>query len=195
MNRKRIERFLATLAQQLNAPARVYLVGAGAAALWGRVRPSIDIDLGIQPTGRPPVPWDDIAAALARTTALTGIPTSAAQDIDRWGMITLLDYRRTSRSYQRFGKLDVRLLHPINWSIGKLTRYLDPDVGDVVAVFKSQRVAFAEAARTWGRALRASPPSSVQFQFRHATSMKGSGVPMAAALTVKNCGERPKAVS
>jgi hypothetical protein len=81
-------------------------------------------------------------------------------------MITLLDYRRSSRLYRRFGRLEVRLLNPINWSIGKLTRCLDPDVRDVAQVFRSQDVTAAAAARTWGRALQASPPSSAQLQFR-----------------------------
>jgi hypothetical protein len=60
----------------------------------------------------------------------------------------------------------VRLLHPIHWSIGKLTRYLDPDVHDVTEVFKALSVSPIAAARTWGRALRASPASTTQFQFR-----------------------------
>jgi hypothetical protein len=191
MTRRRIDRFLATLAAELRVPARAYVTGAAAAALWGRVRPSLDIDLGIElrthvggptgPAGRrrrgapardssrahpPPPTWATVEAAVARTTALTGIPTSAAEDIDRWGMITLLDYRRTSRLYRRFEHLEVRLLDPRTWAIGKLTRYLDPDVRDVAEVFRRQRVDAKAAARLWGRALRASPASTAQFQFR-----------------------------
>jgi hypothetical protein len=104
--------------------------------------------------------------AVDRTTRLTGIPANVAEDIDRWGMITLLDYKRSSRRYRRFGDLEVRLLNPVNWSIGKMTRYLDPDVGDIVEVFRRQSVVEVRATRTWGRALRASPASTTQFQFR-----------------------------
>jgi len=179
MTRRRIDRFLATLAAELRVPARAYVTGAAAAALWGRVRPSLDIDLGLElrpPArrtaksaslkSRPPATWEAIEAAVARTTALTSIPASAAEDIDRWGMITLLDYRRTSRLYRRFDRLEVRLLDPRNWAIGKLTRYLDPDVRDVAEVFRRQGVDAKAAARLWGRALRASPASTAQFQFR-----------------------------
>ncbi|HZL19714.1 MAG TPA: hypothetical protein VFG23_18415 [Polyangia bacterium] len=164
MTPRRIEQFLATLAAQLDAPARAYLTGAAAAALWGRVRPSLDVDLGVEL--KRGSDWASVQEAVDRTTRLTGIPANVAEDIDRWGMITLLDYRRSSRRYKRFGRLEVRLLHPANWSIGKLTRYLDPDIRDVVEVFRRQKIAVARAARTWGRALRASPASTAQFQFR-----------------------------
>lgn len=166
MTKRRIERFLAVLAQELDVPARAYLTGAAAAALWGRVRPSVDVDLGVELLSRRQGSWAVVQDAVDRTSKLTGIPANVAEDIDRWGMITLLDYKRRSRQYRRFGKLEVRLLHPVNWSIGKLTRYLDPDIGDVVEVFRRQKITMLSAARTWGRALRASPASTSQYQFR-----------------------------
>lgn len=49
---------------------------------------------------------------MERCTIATGIPANVAEDIDRWGMITLLDYQRTSKRHAMFGKLDVRLLGP-----------------------------------------------------------------------------------
>ena len=169
MTPKRIEHFLTVLASELRRPARVYVTGAAAAALWGRVRPSVDVDLGIELVSRSADragDWQVVETAVERTTRLTGIPANVAEDIDRWGMITLLDYQRTSRRYGRFERLDVRLLHPANWSIGKLTRFLDSDIRDVTAVFRSKEVQAATAARTWGRALRASPASTTQIQFR-----------------------------
>ena len=166
MTRRRIEHFLATLAAELGRPARAFLTGAAAAALWGRVRPSLDVDLGLEVKEPPAARWEMIQAAIDRTCRLTGIAASVAEDIDRWGMITLLDYKRSSRRYRRFGALEVRLLHPINWSIGKLTRFLDPDIRDVTEVFRRQKVPLRAIATTWGRALRASPASTAQFQFR-----------------------------
>lgn len=166
MTPKRIERFLATLAAELGVPARAYVTGAAAAALWGRVRPSVDVNLGLELRPGTRASWDLVQAAVDRTVRLTGIPASVAEDIDRWGMITLLDYRRSSRRYGRWGHLEVRLLDPVNWAIGKLTRYLDPDVRDVVEVFRRKRVSATRAAAIWGRALRASPSSTTQHQFR-----------------------------
>jgi hypothetical protein len=169
MTPRRIERFLGILARELDRPARAYVTGAAAAALWGGVRPSVDIDLGIQlvgPRDQRQRGWQDVETAVSRTVRLTGIPANVAEEIDRWGMITLLDYRRSSRRYRRIEKLEVRLLHPTNWSIGKLTRFLDSDIRDVVAVFRMKDIAADQAARVWGRALRASPASTTQNQFR-----------------------------
>ena len=166
MTPRQIDRFLKTLAAEVGAPARAYLTGAAAAALWGRVRPSLDVDLGLELKRGAKADWDAIERAVERTTRLTGIPVNIAEDIDRWGMITLLDYRRSSRRYRQFGLLEVRLLHPANWSIGKLTRNLDADIRDVAEVFRRQKVLLRKVASTWGRALRASPASTTQFQFR-----------------------------
>jgi hypothetical protein len=163
---RQIDRFLKTLAAEVGTPARAYLTGAAAAALWGRVRPSLDVDLGLELKRGAKADWESIERAVERTTRLTGIPVNIAEDIDRWGMITLLDYRRSSRRYRQFGLLEVRLLHPANWSIGKLTRNLDADIRDVAEVFRRQTVPVAKVASTWGRALRASPASTTQFQFR-----------------------------
>jgi hypothetical protein len=166
MTRARIDRFFAILARELGVAGRVYVTGAAAAALWGRARPSVDIDFGIELRTNSAGWWSKAEAAVTRTSRLTGIPASAAEDIDRWGMITLLDYRRSSRLYRRFGALEVRLLDPTRWAIGKITRYLDSDLRDVTSVFKQKKVAAAAAGHTWGRALRASPRSTSQFQFR-----------------------------
>lgn len=167
MNKRVIDGFLATLAAELGVPARAFLTGAAAAALWGRVRPSLDVDLGLELRGASGQRWDQaVEAAVQRTTRLTGIPASVAEDIDHWGMITLLDYKRTSKRYRRFGALEVRLLDPVNWAIGKLTRALEPDIRDVAEVFRRQKVSLIRTATTWGRALRASPPSTSQSQFR-----------------------------
>src|SRR5207248_852519 len=130
MKRRQIDAFLAILARELGAPGRAYVTGAAAAALWGRARPSVDIDLGLELRRKAGGWWQQAEAAVARTSLLTGITASAAEDIDRWGMITLLDYRRTSRLYRRFGALEVRLLNPTQWAIGKITRYLGSDVRD-----------------------------------------------------------------
>lgn len=166
MTPRQIERFMATLAAELGIPARAYLTGAAAAALWGRVRPSYDVDLGLEPKNKSRATWDLVQRAVERTTRLTGVAVSVAEDIDRWGMITLLDYKRTSRRYRKFGQLELRMLHPANWSIGKLTRSHESDLRDVAEVFRRQRTPAARVTATWGRALRASPASTAQFQFR-----------------------------
>jgi len=166
MNRTRIDAFFRVLAEQWREEAVVLLTGAAAAAIWGHVRPSVDIDFAVRVRKRGKSAWEKLEDAIGRTVRLTGIQANYAEDIDRWGLITLLDYRRHTRPYRRFGPLEVRLLDPAYWSIGKMTRYLDPDVRDMVQVFKRQRVPAERLARLWGKALRRSPRSTAVSQFR-----------------------------
>lgn len=165
MTSQQIQRFFRTLAKEWPHAARMILTGAAAGSLLGRVRPSVDVDFAVRLSRRTLAAWKDFEAAVARTTGLTGIHTNYAEDIDRWGSISLLDYTRHTRPYRTFGKLDVRLLDPAYWSIGKLSRYLDPDVRDLVAVLRRQRVPVDRLIRLWAIALRKSPRSLASTQF------------------------------
>ncbi len=166
MNRTQIDGFFRVLADQWGEKAVVLLTGAAAAAIWGHVRPSVDIDFAVRVRKRGRKDWEKLEDAMGRTVRLTGIQANYAEDIDRWGLITLLDYRRHTHPYRRFGPVEVRLLDPTYWSIGKMTRYLDPDVRDMVQVFRRQRVPAGRLARLWGKALRRSPRSTALAQFR-----------------------------
>lgn len=166
MSRRQVEQFFRVFSKELNEPATVILTGAAAGALWGHVRPSRDVDFAIQPRRRDRGCWERIEAAVERATQVTGITANYAQDIDRWGTISLMDYQTHTRPYRRFGVVQVRLMDPAYWSIGKVSRYIGPDVRDLVAVFKTEKIPPARLLKVWGKALRASPPSDSQFQFR-----------------------------
>jgi len=166
MNRRQVDTFFRVLAEQSNEKVTILLTGAAAGAVWGHVRPSVDVDFAVQLRTGEKKSWEKVAAAIKRTVQLTGIQANYAEDIDRWGLITLLDYKRRTLPYRRFGLLQVRLLDPAYWSIGKMTRYLDPDVRDMVQVFKRQKVPADRLARLWGAALKKSPRSAALFQFR-----------------------------
>lgn len=166
MTERQIQRFFQTLAREFGRPARIVVTGAAAGSLWGVARPSLDIDFGVTIAGAAPGDWEAFAGAVDRTVQLTGIRADYAEDLDRWGAIALLDYRRHTLSYRTFGKLEVRLLDPTYWSIGKISRYLDPDVRDLVAVCRRRRLPAARLVALWARALRASPPSMSCMQFR-----------------------------
>jgi hypothetical protein len=107
---RRIERFFKILAQELDGPATAILTGAAAGAILGRVRPSLDIDFAIETARRQPRYWAKVEDAVRRAEKRAGIPAQFAEDIDRWGMITLLDYKRRSRPYRRFGELQVNVM-------------------------------------------------------------------------------------
>jgi len=161
-----IDRFFRTLAREFGEPATIILTGAAAGSLWGHIRPSRDIDFGLTLRGRGRARWERFQAAVDRTVQRTGIQANFAEDLDRWSSITLLDYRRHTAPYRRFGQLQVRLLDPVYWSIGKLGRYFDLDVDDVVTVLRRRQVPAASVLRVWGRALRESPRSTALVQFR-----------------------------
>lgn len=166
MNKRQIDRFFRVLARELDAPAQIVLTGAAAGSLWGQVRPSLDVDFAITPVRWGQRQWARFEEAIQRASRLTGIQANYAEDIDRWGPITLLDWRHHTMPYRTFGTLRVRLLDPAYWSIGKLSRYLDPDVEDMVTVLKRQRMDPRRLIRLWARALRASPRSVACTQFR-----------------------------
>ena len=166
MNPRQIERFFQILSRELDAEARAILTGAAAGALWGRVRPSADVDFALEFKRTGPRLWEKVESAVKRTMKLTGLQANYAPDIDRWGLISLLDYKKHTRLYRRFGRLQVDLLEPGYWSIGKMTRYLEPDVRDMTDVFRRRRVRWQTLVKLWGRSLRKSPPSLVQGQFR-----------------------------
>ena len=166
MSPRDIDRFFRTLSQEFPGAATIILTGASAGSLWGHIRPSQDIDFGVQLDDAHPANWERFQAAVDRTVRRTSFQVNYAEDLDRWGGLTLLDYRLHTASYRRIGQLNIRLLDPAYWSIGKLGRYFDLDVDDVVRVFRRQRVPAAAAIRVWGRALRASPRSMAVNQFR-----------------------------
>jgi hypothetical protein len=166
MNPKEIERFFQGIAKDFPGDATVYLTGAAAGALMGGVRPSLDVDFGVELKGANAERWDELAGAIEKNKALTGLGSNYDEDIDRWGMITLMDYREHAKLFKQYGKLKVKILEPAYWSIGKVTRYLQPDIADMEMVFRKQKVPAVLLAEVWGKALKASPRSASLLLFR-----------------------------
>jgi hypothetical protein len=166
VNKARIDRFFKLLSEECPENLRVILTGAAAGALLGHVRASVDVDFAIRSARKDPEAWDRVRAAVARVTEKTGVSANFAQDIDRWSQITYLDYDRHVIPYKRFGALKAEVLEPGHWSIGKMARFLAPDVRDMVQVFRKRRVPARLLVRLWGKALKNSPPSDAQFLFR-----------------------------
>jgi len=144
----------------------VLLTGAAAGNILGKVRPSTDIDFAIRLKNNNQRSWDHVREAIENTVRLTGINANYIDDIDKWGLISLMDYLKHTIPYEKFGRIKVDILAPTYWSIGKMTRYLAPDIQDMVHVFKKQKVFCGDLTRTWAMALRKSPKSAALFQFR-----------------------------
>ena len=170
MNVKEINRFFKILSHKLDGKTKAILTGAAAGAVWGNIRLSRDLDFSIetaiQTAARDAAAWDKLEKALEETVKLTGFKIDYAEDIDRWGLITLMDYKERSLPYRRFGLLEVRLMDQAYWSIGKMTRYLHSDHDDMAKVFKNQKVSWNRLARVWGLALKKSPHSGALAMFR-----------------------------
>ena len=170
MNRQGVLRFFRELAKHFRHPCRVILTGAGAGVLYGRVRATLDLDFALKFKTKIPKKkeklWKEFEEAAEKTRAVTGIAVQYAEDIDRWSSITFLDYEKHTRPFQKFGALEVRLMEPGYWAIGKLARYLDPDIRDLIVVLQRTHTSWRGLTRLLGRALWKSPKSTASFLFR-----------------------------
>lgn len=156
-----IDRFFEDLNRRLNQPVRVLLTGGAAAILMGVERATFDIDFEVALSDGA---WDAFQKAVADTARSTGIAPQYAEDIDHWSSIALPT--KKNRRYRRFGKVEVRILDPGLWAIGKLARFLSTDIQDLRIVLKATKTRPKAMAKLWGTALGISPPSSSQATFR-----------------------------
>src|SRR5437762_3031656 len=135
MKAKDIERFFEELNRHLDAPVVVLLTGGAAGVLQGVGRATYDVDF--EAHVKRSNEWEALQRAVEQTARQAGIAPEYAADIDRWSSFALP--AKTSRLYRRFGKVEVRLLDPGLWAIGKLTRYLASDIHDLRKVLKSAK--------------------------------------------------------
>ncbi len=104
--------------------------------------------------------------AIATSEKRGGMRAEYSSDIERWSMFNLLDYKKKVRPYKKFGKINVTLLEPEYWSIGKMGRYYDSDVQDMAAVFKNQKTPLSRLIAVWQKVLKKSPLSDDLFHFK-----------------------------
>ena len=170
MKHGEIHRFFEDLNLRVQRPVRILLTGGAAAILQGVKRATFDIDFeialkkGAEKSGGTRDNWDAVQKAIEDTARSTGITPHYTEDIDQWSSIALP--AKKSRLYRRFGKVEVRILDPGLWAIGKLARYLSTDVQDLRIVLKAAKTGAKAMAKLWGTALGISPASSSQGTFR-----------------------------
>jgi len=166
MNKKKINEFFRRLDAKLNEPAVVILVGASAGSLMGHVRPSFDIDFEIRLKKSTPVKKTRLANVILKTAAETGVAVNFSENIGGGSMISYLDYRQTALRYKKFGKLDVKLIEPAYWTIGKMTRFLELDIQDMVKIIHKKKLKPTEMILVWAQAFRSSDLSLELGQFK-----------------------------
>jgi len=81
----------------------------------------------------------------------TGIAAQYDAAIESWSSISWPQARPKSRLYRNFGPVEVRILDPLWWAVGKLARYLKYDISDLVIVLKATHTKPEVAAKVWGK--------------------------------------------
>ncbi len=166
MDIRQIEQFFKIIDAEFRQDAKAILTGAAAGTIWGSTRPSMDIDFAIEISKQSEADWLRLESAIKKAIDKTGIQANYAEDIDRWGMVTLLNYKSNTKLYKKYSHLTLMVLDPAFWSISKMTRFIDPDIHDMIQVFRKKKISPAKPAEVWGRALKKSPRSTTLIRFR-----------------------------
>lgn len=169
MKKDIVDLFFLELDRALATPASVILTAAAAGSIYGNVRHSADVDFEIRLKRRKTdgQRQDEIVERVIREVSSSlGISANYSDDISHWSMIDYLDYRRSSIPYKKIGRMDIRLLAPEYWTIGKMARFLEIDINDMIKVIKKKRLRAGVLISLWARALRSSPLSLAKGQFR-----------------------------
>ena len=167
MKKNLIDRLFTELDRELGRPAEIILTGAAAGLLLGNIRPSLDIDFEIRIKGSKRARENSgVSEAIQRASAKAGVAVNYSDEISRWSMIDYLDYRKTALPYKTIGRLRIKLMAPGHWTIGKMARFLEIDIQDMVKIVKKRRLKARPLVQLWGKALASSPLSLASGQFR-----------------------------
>ena len=166
MNKIKIHAFFKRLDTNLKETATVIVVGASAASLMGHVRPSFDIDFEIRLKRHVRIKKIRLAKAIIQSAQETGVAVNFSENIGGWSMINYLDYRKTAVAYKHFGKLDVKIIEPAYWTIGKMTRFLELDVQDMVKIIRKKKIQPKRLIGIWAQAFKTSDLSLELGQFK-----------------------------
>jgi hypothetical protein len=159
MNLSQAEAYFTELGKHLPTHTVIVLTGGIAAGILADARTTDDIDFALV---KPLVKhWEAVSTLLHKMAKKRGIEIYFSEDMDRWSSVTLLDWKRHHRLHRITGDLEVRVLDPLYFSIGKIARGTQRDVDDIEAVFKAQKVEWKPLVKLWAKALKKSPRSSV----------------------------------
>ena len=167
MKQRQIDLFFKILNAELEKKAEVILIGASAGSLMGHVRPSADIDFEVRlKSSRSAKVKANLASAIGKAAAVAGVAVNYSENVGGWSRINYLDYRKTALFYKTFGKIRVKIIAPSYWTIGKMARFLELDIQDMVKIIRSKKIPLKVLIRVWAKALRSSDLSLELGQFR-----------------------------
>jgi len=166
MKQKQIDTFFKVLDHEMGWACEVILVGASAASLMGHIRPSLDIDFEIRlKRAASPRHKKQLVIAIDLAAKSTGVAVNYSENINGWSMVNYLDYRRTAVPYKKIGKLNVKLIAPEYWTIGKMARFLQLDIQDMTKIIRKKKLPARRLILLWARAVRSSDLSLELGQF------------------------------
>ena len=166
MRKNLIDLFFLELSKKTTKETELIVTGAVAGALFGHSRPSLDIDFEIRPKKKKDHAYlEYLDGVIREISSRLKVDTNYGEDISRWSMIDYLDYRKKTIPYKKMGRLDIRLMAPEYWTIGKMTRFFEIDIQDMVQVIKKKKLDAQEMIGLWARALKASPMSLAKRDF------------------------------
>lgn len=152
--------FFKKLSELVTEEIDVYLLGGCALIILGASRTTQDIDFEIRGAS------DETIERIQQFCNDKNIPVNFSEDAGMWGMISINNNRDTALPYSDFGKINVRILDPLDMSIGKIERFTDIDVQDVTYLIKKLSMKPEELLTAWARALNKSLKSEKIFLFR-----------------------------
>ena len=166
MNKRQIDLFFKTLDQKLAARANVILTGASAGSLMGHIRPSFDIDFEIRLQKKTPGLKAKLETAINQAAQIAGVAVNYSESIAGWSRINYLNYRKTAIPYKTIGKLRIQLIAPEYWTIGKMARFYELDIQDMLKIIKKKKLKADTLIHIWVKAIRSSDLSLELGQFR-----------------------------
>jgi len=167
MTPRKILSFFKRLDQRLNRSADVIIVGASAGSLMGHIRPSFDIDFEIRVKGsKGAAVRAALEAAIHEASEEAGVAVNYSENVGGCSMISYLNYRKTAVLYQKVGKLNLKLIAPEYWTIGKMTRFLELDIQDMIKIIRGKKIPPSRLIKIWIAAVKASDLSLELGQFR-----------------------------
>lgn len=164
MTPRKILSFFKRLDHRLNRAAEVIIVGASAGSLMGHVRPSFDIDFEIRVKGKGA--RAALEAAVKSASEEAGVAVNYSENIGGRSMVSYLNYRKTAAFYRQVGKLRLKLIAPEYWTIGKMTRFLELDIQDMLKIIRRKKIQPGKLIKIWAAAVNASDLSLELGQFR-----------------------------
>lgn len=166
MNKRQIDLFFKTLDRKLDLPGTVIITGASAGAVMGHVRPSFDIDFEINLSRKSPQAKAKLESAINQAARVAAVAVNFSENIGGWSRINYLQYRETAVPYKRIGNLEIKLIAPEYWTIGKMARFLELDIQDMIKIISRKKLKPDILIQIWAKAVRSSVLSLELSQFR-----------------------------